>query len=116
MRLIVAVLFLMALALPVRSQQGWVATQVAPAGQDLNTVFFLDNKRGWVGGDNGFLSRTEDGGHSWVKQALQTDVPINDIYFRDKEAGFLDCRQRDLRNARQRRALDRSATLSASRV
>ncbi len=88
-RLIVAMLFLMVAALPVRSQQGWVATRVAAAGQDLNTVFFLDSKRGWVGGDNGFLSRTEDGGLSWVKQTLQTDVPINDIYFRDKEAGFL---------------------------
>jgi len=34
----------------------------APPGQDLNTVYFLDSKRGWVGGDNGFLSHTEDGG------------------------------------------------------
>ncbi len=87
--LIVAALFVMALALPTWGQQGWVATQVAPSGQDLNTVFFVDNKRGWVGGDNGFLSRTEDGGHSWVKQMVQTEAPINDIYFRDKEAGFL---------------------------
>ncbi|HEV7798955.1 MAG TPA: YCF48-related protein, partial [Pyrinomonadaceae bacterium] len=88
-RLIVAALFLVVIALPARSQQGWVATQVAPPGQDLNTVYFLDNKRGWVGGDNGFLSRTEDGGHSWIKQVVQTDAPINDIYFRDKDAGFL---------------------------
>ena len=66
-----------------------MATQVAPPGQDLNTVYFLDNKRGWVGGDNGFLSRTEDGGHSWIKQVVETTAPINDIYFRDKEAGFL---------------------------
>lgn len=88
-RLIVAVLFLFAFAFPAESQQGWVATQVAPPGQDLNTVYFLDNKRGWVGGDNGFLSRTEDGGHSWVKQIVQTTGAINDIYFRDKDAGFL---------------------------
>lgn len=88
-RLIVAILFLVVVALPAKSQQGWVATQVAPAGQDLNTVFFLDNKRGWVGGDNGFLSRTEDGGQSWVKQVVETTAAVNDIYFRDKEAGFL---------------------------
>ena len=88
-KLIVTTLFLVAVALPARSQQGWVATQVAPPGQDLNTVFFLDNKRGWIGGDNGFLSRTEDGGYSWIKQVVQTNAPINDIYFRDKEAGFL---------------------------
>lgn len=87
--LALATSFLFAVVVPVRSQQGWVATQVAPANQDLNTVYFLDDKRGWIGGDNGFLSRTEDGGHSWVKQAVQTKAAINDIYFRDKEAGFL---------------------------
>jgi photosystem II stability/assembly factor-like uncharacterized protein len=88
-RLIVAALFLFFGAAPIKSQQGWVATQVAPPGQDLNTVYFLDNKRGWVGGDNGFLSRTEDGGHTWVRQLVQTTAGINDIYFRDKDAGFL---------------------------
>src|SRR5258708_39181306 len=88
-RFIVAVLFLFAVTAPIKSQQGWVATRVAPAEQDLNAVYFLDNKRGWIGGDNGFLSRTEDGGQIWGKQAVQTDAAINDIYFRDKDAGFL---------------------------
>jgi photosystem II stability/assembly factor-like uncharacterized protein len=71
------------------AQQGWVATRIAPAGQDLNTVFFRDDKRGWVGGDNGFLSRTDDGGRTWVQQAVGTSDPVNDVYFRDKEEGFL---------------------------
>ena len=88
-RLIPAVLFLFILAAPARSQQGWVATRVGPAGQDLNTVYFLDSKRGWVGGDKGFLSRTDDGGQSWVRQTVETVDAINDIYFRDKEVGFL---------------------------
>lgn len=71
------------------AQDTWTPTRVAPAGQDLNTVFFLDSKRGWVGGDNGFLSRTDDGGKSWVQQSVGTKDAINDIYFRDKEDGFL---------------------------
>ena len=87
--LALAAIFLFSFAAPVRSQRGWVATQVAPPSQDLNTVYFLDNKRGWIGGDNGYLSRTEDGGQSWVKQVVQTTAAINDIYFRDKDAGFL---------------------------
>jgi len=81
--------FLLATASTAKSQQGWVASQVAPPEQDLNTVYFLDNKRGWVGGDGGFLSRTDDGGQSWVKQLIPTTAAINDIYFRDKDAGFL---------------------------
>ncbi len=88
-RLIVAALILFATTTSIRSQQGWVATRIAPADQDLNAVYFLDDKRGWVGGDNGFLIRTEDGGQRWVRQAVQTTAAINDIYFRDKEAGFL---------------------------
>ena len=88
-RLIVAAVFLFATTTSIKSQQGWVATRIAPADQDLNAVYFLDDKRGWVGGDNGFLIRTEDGGQNWLRQTVQTTAAINDIYFRDKEAGFL---------------------------
>lgn len=88
-RLIVAAFFLFATTTSIKSQQGWVATRIAPADQDLNAVYFLDDKRGWVGGDNGFLIRTEDGGQNWLRQTVQTTAAINDIYFRDKEAGFL---------------------------
>ena len=71
------------------AQSGWVPTKLSTGGADLNTVYFLDSKRGWVGGDNGHLSRTDDGGQSWVRQNVATTAAINDIYFRDKEAGFL---------------------------
>jgi photosystem II stability/assembly factor-like uncharacterized protein len=74
---------------PMFAQSGWVATKVGNAGLDLNTVYFLDSKRGWVGGDQGFLSRTDDGGQTWNRQQVGTTSAINDIYFRDKEAGFL---------------------------
>jgi photosystem II stability/assembly factor-like uncharacterized protein len=80
---------LLATASPSAAQQGWTSTRVGPAGQDLNTVYFLDSKRGWVGGDNGFLTRTDDGGQTWVRQIVGTTDAINDIYFRDKEDGFL---------------------------
>jgi photosystem II stability/assembly factor-like uncharacterized protein len=69
--------------------QGWVMSKINSGGADLNTVFFLDSKRGWAGGDSGYLSHTEDGGVSWVRQNVGTNAGINDIYFRDKEAGFL---------------------------
>jgi photosystem II stability/assembly factor-like uncharacterized protein len=88
-QILAASLLLAFLATPARSQLGWTTVNIAAPDQDLNSVFFLDNKRGWIGGDNGFLSRTEDGGHSWVKQVVDTTAGINDIYFRDKEAGFL---------------------------
>ncbi len=84
-----AAIFVVAVAFSAPGQQGWVATRVVSANQDLNTVYFLDSKRGWVGGDNGFLSRTDDGGRTWVPQVAGTSDAINDIYFRDQEDGFL---------------------------
>ena len=69
--------------------QSWVPSKVNTGGNDLNTVYFLDSKRGWVGGDGGYLSHTDDGGISWRPQNVGTKAAINDIYFRDKEAGFL---------------------------
>jgi len=69
--------------------QGWVPFKINTGGNDLNTVYFLDSKRGWVGGDGGYLSSTDDSGQSWVRQTVSTTAGINDIYFRDKEAGFL---------------------------
>ena len=88
---IASIIFVLSLlnAPSVNAQVGWVPTQVGLKGQDLNTVYFLDGKRGWVGGDEGYLSRTDDGGQSWAPQSVGTKNAINDIYFRDKEAGFL---------------------------
>jgi photosystem II stability/assembly factor-like uncharacterized protein len=88
-QLIRAALFLFAVAFPVMSQQGWVPSRLIASDVDLSSVYFLDEKRGWVGGDGGFLTRTDDGGRSWVRQAVDTTDGINDIYFRDKEVGFL---------------------------
>jgi photosystem II stability/assembly factor-like uncharacterized protein len=87
-RVSAALLVFFALAGSTRAQ-GWVTSKLNTGGNDLNTVYFLDSKRGWVGGDAGYLGYTEDGGQTWVRQNVGTKAGINDIYFRDKEAGFL---------------------------
>lgn len=88
-RCAMAFLLLLPIALSAIAQQGWAATKISFATGDLNTVFFLDSKRGWIGGDNGLLGHTDDGGRSWIRQSVETTDAINDIYFRDKEDGFL---------------------------
>ena len=70
------------------SQSGWIMSRVTSGGKDLNTVYFGDSKRGWVGGDGGFLAYTDDGGASWVERRLGTDHAINDVYFVSKDRGF----------------------------
>src|SRR5215813_4535331 len=89
MRFSAAVGVLLTLLTVARAQGSWVPFKINSGGKDLNTVYFLDSKRGWVGGDNGFLSHTEDGGLTWTLQNVGTKAAINDIYFRDEEKGFL---------------------------
>ena len=36
----------------------------------LNTVFFLDQAHGWIGGEGGLVLRTEDGGKTWERGIL----------------------------------------------
>jgi photosystem II stability/assembly factor-like uncharacterized protein len=68
---------------------GWTGERRGQAGKDLNAVYFIDAKRGWVGGDGGLVLHTEDGGHTWSPQRVETRDSVNDIYFRDKEDGYL---------------------------
>jgi photosystem II stability/assembly factor-like uncharacterized protein len=79
----------LAFVVPAAAQPGWVAAQRGAAGKDLNTVYFADSKRGWVGGDEGVVLRTEDGGGTWQQQPSGVPEGVNDIYFRDKEDGYL---------------------------
>ncbi|HEX3084578.1 MAG TPA: YCF48-related protein [Pyrinomonadaceae bacterium] len=69
------------------AQNGWTTSRVTSGGKDLNAVYFIDSKRGWVGGDGGFLAYTEDAGANWVERRLGTDHAVNDVYFVNKDHG-----------------------------
>jgi photosystem II stability/assembly factor-like uncharacterized protein len=71
------------------AQTGWVSVRGVAAVGDLNAVYFHDSKRGWAGGDGGTVLRTEDGGRGWTRQSIGTKDVVNDIYFRDKQDGYL---------------------------
>src|SRR6266436_10428684 len=71
------------------AQGGWSLSHHGLNGKDLNAVFFVDSRHGWIAGDAGFVSHTDDGGVSWNQQSVKTSDAINDIYFRNKDSGFL---------------------------
>lgn len=88
-KVIASLLFLLSCNVA-QAQQGWVtAKSAAPNGKDLNAVSFSDSKHGWVAGDGGFVSRTTDGGVTWTTETVATKDSINDIYFRNKDDGYL---------------------------
>src|SRR3989442_1390402 len=63
------------------AQSGWSGMTIGSGGKDLNAVYFADSKRGWVGGDDGFFSHTEDGGATWIERRIGTDHAINHVHF-----------------------------------
>lgn len=82
-------LLLLAVAGMAAAQQGWTGVRRGQPGKDLNAVFFSDAKRGWVAGDGGFVSYTADGGRNWTPQVIETKDAVNDLYFRNKEDGYI---------------------------
>lgn len=72
-----------------QAQSGWTTMRISSGGRDLNAVYFAEAKRGWVAGDGGFFSYTEDGGKSWVERSVGIEHAINDIYFVGKDTGFV---------------------------
>jgi len=59
------------------------------ATSDLVAVYFTSAERGFVAGDKGYLAQTNDGGKTWVRQLLNADENINEIYFRNDKNGYV---------------------------
>jgi photosystem II stability/assembly factor-like uncharacterized protein len=70
------------------AQGGWFLRE-SDIEQDLVAAFFTSSDRGWIAGDGGFLMSTNDGGRTWNRTSLNTQDDINEIYFRNKDNGYL---------------------------
>lgn len=55
----------------------------------LLKVFFLDKQEGWVGGEDGFVLHTSDGGEHWEQVAVVTLAPITGIHFVKAQTGWM---------------------------
>src|SRR5438128_11674305 len=71
------------------AQSGWSSRRIGSGGKDLNAVYFIDSKEGWVAGDGGFVSHTQDGRATWVERPIGTEHSINDMYFVGKHSRLI---------------------------
>lgn len=55
---------------------------------DLNSVYFIDNKIGFAVGDNGTIIKTIDGGTTWSLLNSGTSDPLGYVQFNDENTGF----------------------------
>jgi photosystem II stability/assembly factor-like uncharacterized protein len=62
---------------------------VVQFGRDLNDLCVLDAETLFVGGDDGFVSRTTDGGQTWQRLNTRCRGFINSVQFYNKRLGLL---------------------------
>lgn len=74
----------------VYAQKGWEIVRRGGSG-DLVSVYFTSSDKGWVGGDEGYLAMTTNGGKSWTRQLLNSKESVNEIYFRNDDDGYVLC-------------------------
>lgn len=69
--------------------KSWTQAKV-PTRQMLTSVFFIDDKKGWVTGHDSLILATEDGGQTWTEQYsdLEREAPLLDIWFKDADYGL----------------------------
>lgn len=57
----------------------------------LHSIFFVNEKNGWIVGSNGVILKTANGGESWQSSKKITEDNIRDVYFSDAQNGWLLC-------------------------
>jgi photosystem II stability/assembly factor-like uncharacterized protein len=54
----------------------------------LNSVFFIDEKNGWIVGGDGTIYNSTDGGENWESQNSGTTKSLRSVYFMDASNGW----------------------------
>src|SRR5262249_42896890 len=71
------------------AQAQWVVAFQDKSKRDLNGMFFMGGRYGWVIGDRGIIHATQDDGGEWVAQDSRLNDNLNDIFFRTRDEGWL---------------------------
>jgi len=67
----------------------WNAITTKRPEDAFNSIFFLDEKNGWVVGRSGRLAKTTDGGRTWTKLTnIKPQFVMKDIVFTDRARGW----------------------------
>ena len=77
---------LIVLLIVITNLQGeWEIVYESGAGGFFNTIDFVDENTGWLGGLQGEILKTEDGGETWFALPLANDWGIAQFDFINKK-------------------------------
>lgn len=57
----------------------------------LQSIYFLNENKGWIVGSQGAFLSTDDGGNLWKQTRRFTEDRIRDVYFADERNGWILC-------------------------
>ena len=57
--------------------------------QELNAIFFTDEKNGYTCGSNGYVGKTTNGGSSWEDISISKPFTLHDLFFLDSMRGYV---------------------------
>ncbi len=55
----------------------------------FNVIHFTDSLNGWIGGGNGLVLHTTDGGETWSSQSIPSKKDIRDLRFSGEKVGVI---------------------------
>ena len=67
----------------------WYVLNPSPTSNHLRSVHFINVNTGWIGGSNGTILKTTNGGSSWATQSITSPYTVYDIKFVSDNVGFL---------------------------
>jgi len=57
--------------------------------ENLNAVYFVNNRVGFAVGDDGTVLKTRNSGKSWISLETHTHISLKGVWFIDRETGFV---------------------------
>jgi len=88
-RFILMILIVLISALGIQAQDSWQKHD-SPVSVDLHNVFFASDSIGWITTHKtGEILHTNDSGNNWFLQAKLDSMYIEDIYFLNKNVGWI---------------------------
>ena len=67
----------------------WINQNPVPNGNDLNSVFFIDDNTGWLVGSEGFIKKTTNAGLDWIQQNCNTALTLSSVQFINSNTGWV---------------------------
>ena len=63
--------------------------RIFPDTYELESIYFINESKGWAVGDSGIVITTSDGGDTWYFQNSKTKSHLSSVYFIDENNGWI---------------------------